>query len=118
MNAARNFAIVALVALAVTVLPGGGTATDTVLAALNMVFLAVIAWAVYRFHQENEFAISTLSDGWRTVLYGALGLIALLIAGMDELWSTGGGTLSWILLMVVAFVLLANVVREASSSGY
>ena len=117
MNAVRNVAIVFLIALAVTVLPGGGTAANTVQTALTIAFLAVMAWAVYRLHQDNQFAISALSDGGRTALYGALGLITVLVAGFNKLWSTGGGTLAWIAMMVFAVVLLANVAREASS-GY
>ena len=44
--------------------------------------------------RQNQLTLATLSDGRRAILYGALGMIALLIAGSDELFSTGGGTLA------------------------
>ena len=49
--------------------------------------------------RQNQLTLATLSDGRRAILYGAFGLIALLIAGSDELFSSGGGTLAWILLL-------------------
>jgi hypothetical protein len=117
VQAARNVLIIALIALAVTVLPGGGSATRAVLTAITMAFLAAIGFTAYRIHRENQFAIANLSDGWRAILYGALGLIALLIAGFDELFSTGAGTLAWVALFVLAVMALIQVIREASS-GY
>ena len=107
----------AVIALGLTVLPGGDTATNTVLAGLSMVFLATIAWFVYTTHRENGLAIATLTDGWRATLYGGLGIIALLIASADELFATGLGTLAWISLMVLAIFMLVSVVREMTS-GY
>ena len=112
MQLARNLGILALIALALTVIPGGDNATSTVLAALSMAFLATIAWFAYRLHRENGLAIMTLSDGWRAILYGSLGVMALLVAGADEMFSSGGGTLAWIGLMVLAVLGLVNVVRE------
>jgi len=110
-------AIVALVALALTVLPGGGTVTDTVLTALSMGFLATLGWFAYRTHRDNGLAIMSLTDGWRAVLYGSLGLVALLIAGADEMFDSGGGTLLWIAGIALAVFGLVSVVREARS-GY
>ena len=49
--------------------------------------------------RQNQLTLATLSDGRRAIFYGAFGVIALLIAGSDELFSTGGGTLLWILLL-------------------
>ena len=69
------------------------------LTAITMAFLAAIAWTVYVLSRQNQLTLATLSDGRRAILYGALGLIALLIAGSDELFSSGGGTLAWILLL-------------------
>lgn len=112
---ARNVAIVAAIALAVTLIPGGDNATDTVFTVLSMAFLATIGWFVYRLHRENQFTIDALSDRWRAVLYGALGMIALMIAGADELWDTGGGTLAWIALMALSVFGLVRVYQETTS---
>lgn len=99
MRSLRNVAIIMLAALVVAFVPGGGNAADTVLTAITMGFLAAIAWMVYVLSRQNQLTLATLSDGRRAILYGALGMIALLIAGIDELFSTGGGTVAWILLL-------------------
>ncbi len=116
MQFARNLGIVALIALGITVLPGGGTAADTVLTAISMGFLAAIGLFAYRLHRENGFTLMTLSDGWKAILYGSLGLIALMIAGADEMFDTGLGTLAWIAFVALAVFGLFSVFRE--SRGY
>src|ERR687892_611066 len=85
MQTVRNVAIIALMALGVALIPGGGTAAETVLAALSMAFLAVIAFFVYRLYMQNQLTLSTLRDAQRAILYGAFGVIALMIAGADQL---------------------------------
>jgi hypothetical protein len=78
-----------------------------------MAFLAAIAWAVFVFSRENQLTLATLSDGWRAVLYGALGLIALLVAGTDEMFASGLGTLGWIVLFGAAIAAIWRVWLEA-----
>lgn len=117
MRTARNVAIIMLLALGVAFLPGGGNAAATVLTALTMGLLAGIAWMVYTVSRENQLTLATLSDGRRALLYGAVGLIALLIAGSDKLFSTGGGTLLWIVLLAVAVGAIWRVWMEANSLG-
>ena len=51
----------------------------------------------------------------RGILYGALGVIGLLIAGADEFFSTDGGTLSWIALLAASVAAIFLVWREATS---
>jgi hypothetical protein len=98
MRALRDVALIMLLALAVAFLPAGGNAAEVVLTAISMGFLAAIAWMLFVLSRQRQLTLATLSDGRRAILYGALGLIALLIAGSDELFSSGGGTLAWILL--------------------
>jgi hypothetical protein len=95
----RNAAIVMLLAFVVAFAPAGGNAADAILAAITMGFLAAIAWALFVFSRQNQLTLAALSDGRRAILYAALGLIALLIAGKDKLFSSGGGTLAWIVLL-------------------
>ena len=102
MRVARNIAIIMLLALGVAFVPGGGNVARGILTILTLGFLAGISWFLYSMARENRFTLETLSDGSRAVLYGALGLIALLIAGTDEFFETGGGTLAWILLLGAA----------------
>lgn len=109
----RNVAIVMLLALVVAFVPGGGNAADTLLTAIAIGFLAAISWALYALSRQSQLTLATLSDARRAILYGALGLVALLIAGMDELFSTGGGTLAWILLLGAAVAAIWRVWTEA-----
>jgi len=115
MRNLRNVAIVMLLALFVAFAPHGGNAADTVLTAITMGFLAGIAWTLYVFSRQNQLTLATLSDGRRAVLYGAFGMIALLIAGSNELLSTGGGTLAWILLFAASVAAIYLIWREAST---
>jgi len=113
MRTARNVAIVMLLALIVAFVPGGGNAADAVLTAITMGFLAAIAWTLFVLSRQNQLTLATLSDGRRALLYGALGLLALLIAGSDEMLSSGGGTLAWIVLLGVAVAAIWRVWIEA-----
>lgn len=112
----RNVAIIMLLALAVAFAPGGGNAADVVLTAMTMGFLAAIAWMLFVLSRQNQLTLATLSEGRRAILYGALGLIALLIAGSNELFSTGGGTLAWILLLGASIGAIWRIWVEANSS--
>jgi hypothetical protein len=116
MRTLRNVAIVMLLALVVAFAPGGGNAADAILTAITMAFLAAIAWALFVFSRENQLTLATLSDSRRAVLYGAVGLIALLIAGGDEMFATGLGTLGWIILLGAAIAAIWRIWLEARSS--
>lgn len=102
-------------ALAVAFVPAGGNIAEAIFAALTMGFLGAIAWTVYALSRRNQLTLATLSDGRRGILYGALGLIALLIAAADELFETGGGTLAWILLLGAAVAAIWRVWTEANT---
>lgn len=115
MRNLRNAAIVMLLALLVAFAPAGGNAADAVLAAITMAFLAAIAWTVFVVSRQNQLTLAALSDGRRAILYAAIGLIALLIAGSDELFSTGGGTLAWILLLGASVAAIWRIWMEANT---
>ncbi len=115
MRNLRNVAIIALLALLVAFAPNGGNAAEVVLTAITMGFLAGIAWTVYALGQQNELTLAALSDGRRAILYGALGMLALLIAGSDELFSTGGGTVAWICLLAASVAAIWRVWTEANT---
>jgi hypothetical protein len=111
----RNVLIVMALALAVAFAPAGGNAAEAVFTALTMGFLAALAWMVHVLSRQNQLTLATLSDGRRAILYGALGLIALLIAGADELFESGGGTLLWILLLGAAVAAIWRIWTEANT---
>jgi hypothetical protein len=104
-----------LLALVIAFLPGGGNFADTLLTALTMGLLAGISWMIYTFSRENQFTLTALSDGRRAILYGAFGLIALLIAGSDRMFNSGGGTLLWLLLFITAGGAIWRVWQEANT---
>ena len=115
MQTIRNLAIILLLALGVYAIPGGGTAAETAIAALVMGFLAAIGFFVYRMYRENQLTLMTLTDGRRAILYGAFAVMALMIAGTDELLSSGPGTLAWIALLGLSAFAIFRVWTEAST---
>jgi hypothetical protein len=111
----RNAAIVMLLAAAVAFAPAGSNAAEVVLTLITMTFLTAIAWTVYVLSRENQLTLATLSDGRRAILYGAIGLLVLLVAGTDELFSSGGGTVAWILLFAASVAAIYLVWKEANT---
>lgn len=104
-----------ILAFGVAFLPGGGNIADAVWTALTMGLLAGIAWMVYTLSRENQLTLATLSDKRRAILYGAVGMLALLIAGTDKLFATGGGTLLWIVLLAASIAAIWKVWMEANT---
>jgi Sec-independent protein secretion pathway component TatC len=115
VRTARNVAIIMVLALGVAFAPAGGNIVDAIFTALTMGFLAGIAWMLYRLSRQNQLTLATLSDRRRTIFYAAFGVIALLIAGTDKLFSTGGGTLVWILLLAASVAAIWRIWLEANT---
>lgn len=115
MRSLRNIAIVMLLAVVVAFAPAGGNAAEALLTAITMGFLAAIAWTVFVLSRRNQLTLAALSDGRRAILYGAVGLIALLIAGSRELFSSGGGTLVWIVLLGASIAAIWKIWIEANT---
>ena len=115
MRVLRNVAIVMLLAVVVAFVPAGGNAANTILTAITIGFLAAISWTLFVLSRQNELTLAALRDSRRAILYGALGLIALLIAGSDEMFASGGGTLAWILLLGASVAAIWKVWTEAST---
>jgi len=111
----RNVAIVLLLALVVAFAPSGGDVAEAILTAIAMGFLAAISWALFVFSRQQQLTLATLSDRRRALLYGALGTIALLIAGSDELFASGLGTLAWIALLGASVAAIWRVWVDAHS---
>lgn len=115
MIAVRNIAIIALLALLLTALPAGGNVADGILTALWLLFLGAIALLLVRFWKQNSLARDAMTDRQRGTIYGCLGAIALIVAGTDELFDSGVGTVAWLLIMVVSVWLIITTWREAQS---
>jgi hypothetical protein len=115
VRTARNVAIILVLALGVAFAPSGGNVVNAVFAALTMGFLAGIAWMLYALSRQNQLTLATLTDRRRAIFYGAFGLLALLVAGADKLFSSGGGTLLWILLFGASVAAIWRIWLEANT---
>lgn len=103
MQFAWKFGIVALVALVLVVLPGGGNALDVVLSLLTIVFFAAIALLVARMYRQYRLDIESLDANIKLALYGSLAIAVLTFTGTDRLFDAGGGgVLLWFVLLAVA----------------
>jgi hypothetical protein len=115
MRTARNVAIVMILALGVAFAPNGGNFVDAVFTAITMGFLAGITWMLYTLSRQNQLTLATLTDRRRAIFYAAFGVIALLIAGTDKLFASGGGTLVWILLLAASVLAIWRIWVEANT---
>jgi hypothetical protein len=114
----RNFAIVALVALAIALAPGGGTGLSVALWVLTVAFFAAIALFGYRLYREHRLTIDALSALERWVLYGSIGLAFLTFTGTNRLFDLGGGgVLIWLGLLGLASFGVFWVWRHSSQYG-
>lgn len=115
MRNARNVAIIMVLALGVAFAPAGGNVVDAIFTVITMGFLAGISWMLYTLSRENQLTLATLTDSRRAIFYGGFGMLALLVAGADKLFSTGGGTLLWILLLAGSVFAIWRVWTEANT---
>ena len=100
---AGQIGVIALVALAITVLPGGGTAVEVVLTALTLAFLTAIAFGGYRLFHQFRFELESLEDRDRAVLYGSIALtIFAFAAARADVRAGGGGIIAWFALIGIA----------------
>lgn len=110
----RNVAIIAVLAVPLAFVPGGGNAAQAVLVTLGMAFLATIAVAARQIHRENRLTFDSLPDDQRAVLFGAIGVIVLMIAGAGKLLGGGGiGAVLWVTLVACAVIAIVGVWMRA-----
>ena len=100
MQFAWKFGVVALVALLLVILPGGGSALDVALTLLTIAFFAAIAMLGYRLYREHHFELDSLESRQRLVLYASIGLALLTVTATNRLFDEGGlGVLAWLALL-------------------
>ncbi|HEY5287983.1 MAG TPA: hypothetical protein VIJ50_12840 [Solirubrobacteraceae bacterium] len=108
VRAARNIAIILLIAAAVDFLPGGGRAANALAAALWIVFAAGFAFLGYRLYRERSVDLHSLGDRRRALLYGAIAVGYATIAAQSRMWQTSFGEFAWFALIgIAAYTLLA-----------
>jgi O-antigen/teichoic acid export membrane protein len=114
----RNFAIVALVALAIAVAPGGGTGLSLVLWLISVGFFASIALFGARLYRENRFTIESLSQTERAVAYGSIALAFVNFTATRRLFDLGGaGVLLWLAILGLCSYGIYWVWRHSSQYG-
>ena len=102
MQFAWKLGVVALIALAFTVLPGGGSALDVAVAFLTILFLAAIAVLGYRLYMQYRIDLDGLEPNVRLTLYGSIALAIITIVGTDRLFDAGGaGIVGWFALLAL-----------------
>jgi hypothetical protein len=100
MKTARNWGIIALIALAVVALPAGGSTLNVVMTLLSVAFFAAIALFGYRLYHEHHFTLDALTDRQRFVLYASIGIAMLNFTATSRLFNEGGaGVLIWLVLL-------------------
>ncbi|HEX2234364.1 MAG TPA: hypothetical protein VHG69_13475 [Thermoleophilaceae bacterium] len=100
MQFAWKFGVVALIALVLVILPGGGSALDVALTLLTIAFFTAIAMLGYRLYREHRFELDSLEPRQRLVLYGSGGLALLTVTATNRLFDEGGiGVLAWLALL-------------------
>ena len=115
MRTIRNVAIILALAALVAFAPHGGNAVEAIFTLLIMCFLAGISWMLFTLSRENQLTLATLDDKRRAIFYAGFGMIALLIAGADKLFGSGGGTVLWIALFAASVVAIWKVWVEANT---
>ena len=113
MKLARNIAIVALLALAVAVVPGGDNAARAVVTAITLIFFVLIGLGGRELYRQNRMSYTGLTDRQRLIFVGALGALVLMVAGADELTRTGLGTVLWLLAIAASIFAIVRVVGES-----
>ena len=109
---ARNIAIIALIAAAIFLIPGGDQAATTVGGVLQVAFGLAIAFIALRFYRERRVAIHGLGDRHRALLYGALAVAMMLALAKIRLWETGLGELVWFIVAGGVVYALIAVYRQ------
>ncbi|MDQ3936759.1 MAG: hypothetical protein M3340_19245 [Actinomycetota bacterium] len=98
-----KFGIVALIALVLFLLPGGGDALGVILTLLTITFFTLIAVFAARLYREHRFTIESLSERERMVSYGSVGLALLTFTATSRMFDAGPlGVVAWLGLLGLA----------------
>jgi len=103
-------ALAALVAF----MPGGEALSRTVVLVISLGFLAGMAFLASRLYREQSLMLAGLSDRRRAALYGAVGLIALLISGYQAFADFEGRLLLWLILLLASAGVIFFIIRNAN----
>jgi hypothetical protein len=109
MRTATNVAIVLAIAAAIEFLPGGGTAGRTIVAVIEVGFVAGLAYMVARLYREHRVALYSLGDRNRALLYGASAVGLVTVAARTRMYEAGSfwEFLWFVLIGLVAYTFFA-----------
>ncbi len=99
MAVARNVIIILALAALVAIVPGGGAASNVLLQAIWLAFLAAMVWVATIMYRERRTELYSLGDGRRAALYGALATAVLTLTATHRLWASAGGSIAWLVLI-------------------
>ena len=92
----RNVLIIVGLALAVWLLPGGDTGSNTIYNLLTVILTAGLLFFAFRLYMEHRATIFGLGDRQRGILYGCVALVGFALIATSKLWDEGGlGALLW-----------------------
>lgn len=111
--AVRNVVIILAVAALIALLPGGGTVTQVVLTTIYVVFLAAMGWVGSVVYRERRSSLYLLGDRKRALLYGAVVALAVTLSATSRLWSSGAGSVAWLVIIGVSVYAIFAVVWAA-----
>jgi hypothetical protein len=118
VSAARNVAIILVLAAAVAFVPGGGTTANVVGGVLSTLILVALMFFVARLYRDHRLDLDMLGDRWRALLYGAVAVIVVAMAARPRLREQGdGGTIVWIALLACAAYAIYLVWRHHREYG-
>jgi TRAP-type C4-dicarboxylate transport system permease small subunit len=107
----RNIAIVLALAVIVDFVRGGQAAASTVLQALSLAFLALMAWIGSRLYREHRTELDSLGTKNRAILYIAIGVAAVTLTASPRLEATAGGSVALIVLLAGCVYAVFQVAR-------
>ena len=114
MKAARNIAIILVIALAIDVIPGGSKGATSVQQLLYLVFLGTFAYIGSVFYRQHRTSIYSLGDRRRAILYASIGALVLVVSA---LWRVHGAS-AVIALAVAGVAVYAIVAIVVSARQY
>jgi hypothetical protein len=113
---ARNIVIILALAAVVVYAPGGGTASQVIIQAVSILFLASIAWFASIMYRQHRVALYSLGDGRRAGLYAAVAVAVVTLTATSRLWNAGGGgVLVWLVLVGAAAYTVIAILWAARS---
>jgi hypothetical protein len=111
---ARNIAIIALVALAVDLIPGGGKGASSFQQLLYLLFLGTLGWFVAIQYRQHRTSLDSLGDRRRAILYASIGALVLVVSA---LWRVSGAS-AVVALVVAGAAIYAIVMIVVSARQY